>query len=66
MVHVLIGCPNLRELRQEFRNKIGDAFSDIKIMLGGRPRDTQTGKQGWVNAEVLNAVLGFAEASQRF
>lgn len=37
VVHVLVDSPNLRELRQELRSKIGDAFNDMAIMLGGRP-----------------------------
>lgn len=66
VVHVLVDCPHLRELRQELRSKIGDAFNDITAMLGGKPRDIQKGKPWVVNAEVLNAVLDFAQKSQRF
>jgi len=62
----LVDCPHLRELRQELRSKIGDAFNDISTMLGGKPHDAQK-KKGWsMNTEVLNAVLDFAQASQRF
>lgn len=63
---MLVDCPHLRELRQELRNKIGNAFNDISIMLGGKPRDPQK-KKGWsMNTSALNAVLDFAQASQRF
>jgi ribonuclease HI len=54
VVHVLVDCPKLKELRQQLRKKIGDNFRDITSMLGGKGK------------EVLNAVLDFAEASGRF
>lgn len=67
VVHVVIDCPRLREERRHLRNKVGDAFNSIATMLGGRPRNGQ-GKviNGNINREVLNAILEFAEASQRF
>jgi len=46
--------PRLRELRQQLREKIGDKFNNISSKLGERCK------------EVLNIVLDFAEASQRF
>ena len=54
VVHVLVDCPQLRELRQKLREKIGNSFNNISSMLGGEGK------------EVLNAVLDFAEASGRF
>jgi ribonuclease HI len=54
VVHVLIDCPRLRELRQKLREKIENSFNNISSMLGGEGK------------EVLNAVLDFAEASRRF
>ena len=54
VVHVLVDCPQLRELRQQLREKIGDNFKNISLMLGGKQKS------------VLNAVLDFAEASGRF
>ena len=54
VLHVLVDCPKLKELRQQLRKKIGDNFRDITSMLGGKGK------------EVLNAVLDFAEASGRF
>jgi hypothetical protein len=54
VVHVIVDCPRLRDLRQKLREKIGNEFNNISSMLGG------AGK------EVLNAVLDFAEASRRF
>jgi ribonuclease HI len=66
VVHVLVDCPDLRELRKELRDKIGDAFNDISTMLGGKPQDARK-RKGWtINAEVVDAVLDFAQASQRF
>ncbi|GAT19400.1 hypothetical protein RIB2604_00500040 [Aspergillus luchuensis] len=67
VVHVLIGCPRLRALRQELRRKIGGAFNNISDMLGGAGQGKE-GKLGDTaqNGGVLGAVLDFAEASQRF
>jgi len=41
VVHVLVDYPKLRELRQQLRSKIGDAFNSIVGMLGGRPHGNQ-------------------------
>jgi hypothetical protein len=66
VVHVLVDCPRLKSLRQQLRGKISEAFNDISAMLGGKGRARQgQGKGGNVH-NVLNAVLDFAEASQRF
>ena len=62
----MVDCPNLRELRGKLRNKIGDAFNNIALMLGGRSRETQNGQQRSIDTEVINAVLEFAQESQRF
>jgi hypothetical protein len=37
VVHVLVDCARLREIRQQLRNKIGDTFNSIAGMLGGKP-----------------------------
>jgi hypothetical protein len=66
VVHVLVDCPHLQQLRQELRRKIGDAFNNISTMLGGKPHDEQRRKRWVVNTDVLNAVLDLAEDSQRF
>jgi ribonuclease HI len=64
VVHVLVDCPKLREIRQQLREKIGEAFNSIAEMLGGKP---QGGAKGWtINNSVVDAVLDFAEASKRF
>jgi hypothetical protein len=63
-VHVLVDCPTLRKLRQQLRNKIGDAFNNVSIMLGGKPQGKTNGCA--INRDILTAVLEFAEASQRF
>jgi ribonuclease HI len=66
VVHVLVDCPRLKYLRQQLRRKIGEAFNDISAMLGGKCQARhEQGKSGNVH-DVLNAVLDFAEASQRF
>lgn len=67
MVHVLVGCPKLPEIRQQLWNKIGDAFNSIAGMLRGTPHDKQGKAKGrTINNGVLDAVLNFAEASKRF
>ena len=67
VVHVIVHCPRLYELRQQLRIKVGDAYNNIANMLGGRLLDKQ-GKPitGPVNKEVVKAVIEFADASQRF
>jgi hypothetical protein len=58
VVHVLVDCPELREIRQQLRDKIGDAFNDIAGMLGGKPQgNREREKGGIINSSVLNAVL---------
>jgi hypothetical protein len=54
VVHVLVHCHRLQEIRRKLQEKIGNSFNIISSMLGA------DGK------EVLNAVLDFAEASGRF
>jgi ribonuclease HI len=73
VVHVLVDCPTLRDLRQQMRQEIGEAFSSTSKMLGGRPhnRNDNGQQQGerhatTINRKVLDAVLDFAEASKRF
>jgi hypothetical protein len=46
VVHVLVDCPKLWEIRQQLRNKIGDAFNSIAGMLRGRPYDKQGKAKG--------------------
>ncbi|KAI2736048.1 hypothetical protein DTO013E5_9203 [Penicillium roqueforti] len=64
--HVLWDCPDLRELRRELREKVGDAFNNVSSLLGG----SQEERRGQINhasrAKTVDAVLDFAEASQRF
>ncbi len=67
VVHVLVDCPKLRDLRQQLRTKIGDAFHTISTMLGGQTNQDQgKPKRRALNREVLDAVFDFAEASGRF
>lgn len=66
VTHVLVDCPKLRELRRELRMKVGDAFSNVSSLLGGS-KEGERGKPDTVSrAKTVNAVLDFAEASQRF
>jgi hypothetical protein len=67
-VHVLIDCPRLRQPRQKLREKIGDHFNNLSLMLGGKPRNEGTSTEGkWsITRKELDAVLDFAEDSQKF
>ncbi len=67
VVHVLVDCPRLQEARRQLRSKVGDAFNSIATMLGGRPQNEQgKASNSGINREAPNAVLEFADASQRF
>jgi hypothetical protein len=63
---VLIEYPRLRELRIELRRKVRDALGGVSSLLGG----SNEGEQGKLDivsrAKTVQAVLDFAEASQRF
>jgi hypothetical protein len=61
LVHVFVGCPNLREPRRQLREAIGDRFNNLTTMLGGR---IQRGSK--IIAKELNAVLDFVEQFGRF
>jgi hypothetical protein len=66
VTHVLVDCPNLRELRRELRREVGDAFNSVSSLLGGS-KQGEKGKPDTVSrAKTVQAVLDFAEASQRF
>lgn len=66
VAHVLMECPRLRVLRVELRQKVGDALSSVSSLLGGSNEGEQ-GKPDIVSrAKTVQAVLDFAEASQRF
>ncbi|KAJ5135375.1 uncharacterized protein N7515_004653 [Penicillium bovifimosum] len=66
VTHVLMECPRLRELRVELRQKVGDALNGVSSLLGGSNEGEQ-GKPDIVSrAKTVQAVLDFAEASQRF
>src|SRR6185437_7108140 len=38
VVHVLVDCPRLINLRQQLRRKIGEAINEISARLGGKSR----------------------------
>lgn len=65
MVHVLVDCPLLREIRWKLRRKVGDAFGSIAALLGGSNGQGQVNKRSG-NRDIVKAVLEFADASQRF
>jgi hypothetical protein len=66
VVHILVDCPVLRELRWELRKKVGDAFRSIATLLGGRCNGQGQVGNGGIDRNVIRAVLEFADASQRF
>ncbi|KAJ5183270.1 hypothetical protein N7492_000886 [Penicillium capsulatum] len=66
VVHVLVDCPSLRELRRELRREVGNAFNSMSSLLGGS-KEGEKGRPDTVSrARTVKAVLDFAEASQRF
>ena len=66
VTHVLVDCPNLREIRRKLRIEVGDAFNSVSSLLGGSTKG-ERGKPDTVSrARTVKAVLDFAEASQRF
>jgi hypothetical protein len=66
VTHVLVDCPELRDIRRKLRGNIGDAFSYVSSLLEG----STEGKRGKLDivsrVRTVKAVLDFAEASQRF
>jgi hypothetical protein len=66
VTHVLVHCPELRGIRRKLRSEAGDAFDSVLSLLGGST-DGKRGKPDTVSrARTVQAVLDFAEASQRF
>jgi ribonuclease HI len=64
--HVLLDCPELRALRRELREKVGEAFNSISTLLGGSGGEERGKVSHASRAKTVEAVLDFAEASQRF
>ncbi|KAJ5138858.1 uncharacterized protein N7515_003706 [Penicillium bovifimosum] len=64
--HVLLECPNLRELRIELRRNVGDALNSVSSLLGGSNEGEKGNPDTASRAKTVQAVLDFAEASQRF
>jgi hypothetical protein len=66
VVHVLVNCPRLQGPRIKLRREVGDAFNSVSSLLGGSTQGKK-GNPGIISrAKTINAVLDFAEASQRF
>ena len=66
VTHVLVDCPSLVELRRNLRREVGNAFNSVSSLLGGS-KQGEKGKPDTVSrAKKAQAVLDFAEASQRF
>jgi hypothetical protein len=66
VVHVLVDCLRLKDLRQKLRRKIGAAFNNILNMLGGWTQGKEGKKDNVQDSSILGAVLDFAEASKRY
>ncbi|KAJ5152552.1 hypothetical protein N7492_009832 [Penicillium capsulatum] len=66
LIHVLLDCPALRDLRRELRGKIGDAFNSMSTLLGSSGERWRGRPVNASRAKTVEAVLDFAEASQRF
>ena len=67
VVHVIVDCPKLSKLRRELRAKVGDSFNSVARMLGGWQKNAQGRMTQWpINRAALNAVIEFAEKSERF
>ncbi|EDN08851.1 predicted protein [Histoplasma mississippiense (nom. inval.)] len=65
--HVLVDCPRLQQQRRVLRQKIGDRFNNISLMLGGKPPNwTINGTEWKISRGDLDAILDFAESSERF
>ncbi|KAI2670768.1 hypothetical protein CBS147355_9103 [Penicillium roqueforti] len=64
--HVLLECPNLRELRIELRRNVGDALNSVSSLLGGSNEGEEGNPDTVSRAKTVQAVWDFAEASQRF
>jgi hypothetical protein len=65
VTHVLVDCPDLRDIRRKLRSEVGDAFNSVSSLLGGST-EGKKGKPDTVSrARTVTAVLDFAEASQR-
>lgn len=66
VTHVLLDCPQLRGLRRELREKVGDAFSNVSTLLGGPGEGGRGRSDSASHAKTVEAVLDLAETSQRF
>jgi ribonuclease HI len=64
--HVLVDCARLRELRKELRRKAGESFNSVSALLGGSEAGRRDKTNSASRAKSVEAVLDFAEASQRF
>lgn len=67
VVHVLIDCPRLSDIRAVLRDKIGNSFSCITTMLGGRKvsPEGKTDPGTFLDKKTIDAVIEYAEASKR-
>jgi hypothetical protein len=66
VVHVLVDCPRLQGLRMKLLREVGDAFNSVSSLLGGSNQGKKGNPDIISRAKTVNAVLDFAEASQRF
>ena len=66
VTHVLVDCPDLKDIRRELQREVRDAFRSVPSLLGGS-HGGKGGKPDTVSRpKTVKAVLDFAEVSQRF
>ena len=56
VVHVLIDCPKLKDLRHKLRKEIGPAFNNIQDMLGGWTQGKEGKKDDMQDSTVASWV----------
>ena len=57
VTHVLVDCPELRDIRGKLRTEVGDAFSGVSSLQGGST-EGERGKPDTVSrAKTVTAVL---------
>ncbi|KGO64408.1 hypothetical protein PITC_022580 [Penicillium italicum] len=64
--HMLLECPKLRALRMILRSRVGDALNSVSSLLEGSTEGERGNPDTVSRAKTVQAVLDFAEASQRF
>ncbi|KAJ5222194.1 reverse transcriptase [Penicillium citrinum] len=64
--HILLVCPKLRGLRMKLRSKLERVLNSIPSLLRGSTEDEKGNPDIVSRSKAVQAVLDFAETSQRF